>query len=60
MEHLPPQVSVKSGFPTKYGEIAQLVEQRPEQSCVSGSIPLFTTSNKVLEIRQFKKKVKKV
>ena len=29
--------------PTKYGVVAQLVEQRTENPCVTGSIPVDTT-----------------
>jgi hypothetical protein len=30
----------------RYGDVAQLVEQRTENSCVGGSIPFITTENK--------------
>jgi hypothetical protein len=37
--------------PIKEGALAQLVEQRTENPCVTGSIPVGTTTFKALEIQ---------
>ena len=44
-------VIAKSGNLQKFkklncGQVAQLVEQRPEKPCVAGSIPALSTGNK--------------
>ena len=38
-------VEVTFCFPDQYGWIAQLVERRTEDPCVTGSIPVLTTTN---------------
>ena len=35
-----------------YGSVAQLVEQRPEEPCVTGSSPVGTTTHLVMRIEK--------
>jgi hypothetical protein len=37
-------MSATIGF-SRFGQVAQLVEQRTENPCVAGSIPALTTKN---------------
>ena len=38
-------------LPTCLGDVAQLVEQRTENPCVTGSIPVITTKNTASDVQ---------
>lgn len=42
-------MSKKKGNLIDIGQVAQLVEQRPEKPCVAGSIPALTTKKALKE-----------